>query len=216
MKKRGEKMRNILFCIFLIFLVGCIPASEELGIEPGVIEAVPEETVEEGLNLIDKLIPNEYKFTPMSSLTIEGKKVTVKDITPEYEVIVDVQGEERVISTTQMQEYISGLSVMLTEIKVDPTGVNTYAILKITKFELGENEHLLFYQDKITVDNKVITLADVYTDSLNSISVGVNGVYERLTKGEAKTMEGLKVTNVRTNPRATSSEKYAIVKVEIL
>lgn len=210
-------MRKILLCILLVFILGCVPVAEELtGLEPGEIEEGAEELVEEGLSFVDKIIPNEYRFVPGASLTILGKKVTVKDITTEYETIIQVDGTQKTIKTTQTPEYINGLNVVATELNFDGTGLNTYVILKITEFKLGEDEYLLFYKDKMEIDGKKVELDDVYTDNKDSISVGVQGVYARIIKGETKVLNGIEVTNVRTNPRAISSEKYAVLKLIVL
>ena len=83
---------------------------------------------------------------------------------------------------------------------------------------LNENEYILDFNKEITVLGKKIVLRDVTNGDASSIQVqvsqGLEGDTKNIVKGKTEDLIGLKITHVRSNPRAISYEKYAIVRVE--
>ena len=199
-------MKKILICLLLIFIMGCIPLEE-------IKEEGVEKYVEEGVGFVKEIVADEYKFIPGGSIVIEDTKLEVIDINTEYEVTVKVKDIEYVIYETQQREIIDGLDITAKEIKFDPTGENTYVILKAVKYEANPNEYLMYINDEITVADHIVILLNVDTDKLQSISIRVDTTDNRVNKGKTVQAHNLEITNIDTNPRAVTSEKYAIVKV---
>lgn len=205
-------MKKILFSLLILFLMGCVPLQQiKQPVEENIGEV--ENLVEEGTGFVKEIVAEEYKITPGGAMTVEGIKLKVVDITPDYEILLNVDDIDYIIYETHKQEIVRGLEIVVNDKKFDPTGKNTYVILKVTKFVPGENEYLMYNNDQITVADKVITLSSVDTDTLQSILIKVNNIEKRLNKGQTENINNLAVTNVNTNPRAVTSEKYAIVKV---
>ncbi len=199
-------MKRILFCLLVIFLVGCIPLEE-------IKEEGVEKYVQEGVGFVKEIVANEYKFTAGGSTVVEGIKITLIEITPDYEVKLKVKDIEYTIYETQKREIIDGLDILAKEIKFDPTDKNTYVILKVIKYEAKPNEYLMYLNDEITVEDYTITLLDVDTDKLKSLNLRVHNTDTRINKGKTETLHNLEITNIETNPRAIAFERYAIIKV---
>lgn len=209
-------MKKILICLLVLFLVGCAPISEFKGLEE--IKSVEptediEEQIDEGIKFAKEIIAEEYKLLPGESLIVGDKRLELLDITSDYEVIINIDGKEYVIYETNKKEIVNNLEILLTRIKFDPTGKDTYVILKAKEYELGTNEYIMYINDKIIVQGHTIILLDVDTDKLQSINLRVGNIDKRINKGKTEIINNLKITNLETNPRAITAEKYAIIKV---
>lgn len=202
-------MKKILLCLLVLFLVGCIPLE---GLKEQGPEQV-EEYVQEGVGFVKEIVANEYKIKPGGSLVVDGVKVQLTDITSEYEVKIKVNDIDYTIYETQKQEVVDGLDFKAKEIKFDPTGKDTYTILKIVKFVPNENEYLLHINEEAVIGDHKVTMLAVDTDTLQSILVRVDTADKRINKGQTERINNLDIINVDTNPRAVTSEKYAIIKV---
>ncbi len=203
-------MKKILICLLILFVMGCMPAKQFEELEP--IEEI-EEYVEEGVDFAKEIITEEYKLIPGESLVVDDKKIELLEVTSDSEVKLKVNYKEYTIYETHKQEIVNNIEILLTKIKFDPTGKDTHIILKANKYEPGPNEHLMYINDKITIQDHTIILLNVDTDKLQSINLRVDNTDERINKGETKIINNLEITNLETNPRAITAEKYAIIKV---
>jgi len=211
-------MKKILICLLVLLIIGCVP-EKQTGFEKLESIEEPEDInnvgkyIEEGTKFVKEIIADEYKLSPNKFLTLDGKRVELVDITPDYELIMKINGKEYIIYETNKQEIIDNIEIMATKIKFDPTGKNTYAIFKVKKYEPGLNEYLMHINDKIYLKGHTIILLDVDTDKLQSINLRVDNIDKRINKGKTEIIYDLKITNIETNPRAITSEKYAIIKI---
>jgi len=200
----------LILCLLLVFVAGCVP-----------LENKPLDVVDRaGFGLSDaleslkgKLSSNEYLLTPASKVRVDGKLVELKDLAFDYKMIFSIDGQDYLIKETNREEIVNGLSITVTKVSFDPENKDTYAITKIAKYVPGENEYLMYIDNMVTIDGKNVKLYKFLDDK--SIYLSVDNTDERIKEGETKVIKDLKITNVKTNLRAITSEKYSILKIEV-
>lgn len=204
-------MKKLLCLLIILFVVGCIA-------QP-LTETEPDQKVEMGeetSNVVEGGEVSEDTFTVNvgGEVTVDDRKVVVKELTFDYELIIYVSGEERVIYGTKSPEIMQGLKLEVLEVHFDPEGQDSYVVLKVNKFELGENEYLMHIDDEVRIDDEhKVILRDVKEDQFKKITVRVGRDSAVDIKiGETEDVGGVFVTNLDPHPRAISSEKYAVIK----
>jgi len=200
----------LIMLLFLItFLLGCTTADPD----PDPVE---DEVMEQDDIVVDPDQPIEY-FTG-DSFSIEAETLTITDITSDGKIYLDLNNKEFILYGTNNPLKVGSTEVSATSIDINLPPQESSVFLKINKIELNENEYILDFNQKVTILGKQVTLTDVDTDSLDTIrvkvSLGLDTMTERINKGKTKIISDLKITNIRSNPRAVSTEKYAIVKIE--
>lgn len=205
--------RALLFCLLLVLITGCV-LQEKISEQPvkDVVVRVGGELSEKLEQLKGGLGSNEYLMTPESKVTIAGKLVTMKEMTFDYDITFVVDGHEYMVSETNKPDILEGIEITVKKVSFDPEGKETYAITKIVQYTPGANEYLMYLEDATTVGGKAIKLTAFNSDG--SIYVRVESTEDRIREGETKTIRDLKITNVKTNLRAITSEKYSILRIE--
>lgn len=205
--------RALLFCLLLVLITGCV-IQEEISEQPvkDLVTRVSGELSESLQKLTGELGTNEYLMTPGSKVTIDGKLITMKEMTFDYDITFVIDGQEYMVSETNKPEILAGVEITVKKVSFDPEGKETYAITKIVKYTPGANEYLMFKDDIVKVGEKSIKLTEFNSDG--SIYVRVESTEDRIREGDTKTIRDLKITNVKTNLRAITSEKYSILRIE--
>ncbi len=70
----------------------------------------------------------------------------------------------------------------------------------------------MYLEDIVEVDGKSVTLKTFKSDK--SVYVRVEDMEDRVPLGKSIKLRDLTITNVKTNLRAITSEKYSILKIE--
>lgn len=204
--------RLFAFCLLLVFIAGCVPFGKEIPKPTDIVVRAGTELSESLKKVTGELGANEYLMTPESKVNIDGKLVTLKEMTFDYRMTFVVDGQEYLISRTNEPEIINGAEITVKKVSFDPEAKDTYAIVKIVKYTTGENEHLMYIDSSVSVGGKKVQVTMFNNDE--SIYVKVDTTEDRIREGETKVINELSITNIKTNLRAITSEKYSILKIE--
>ena len=172
-----------------------------------------------------KIIPQQpeppeqfYAYFIGDEFKVGDKTVIVKNIQQDGEITLLNNRQDITIKGTGNFAKIDDYEITLSKLNLETDPQKRSVILTIEEIKLNENEYLLDYGEEVRVKGKTVKLKDIHTDELNTISVRVseklNAMTERINGGKTKQILGLNITNIRTNPRPTSYEKYAIVRIE--
>ncbi len=147
-----------------------------------------------------------------------GEILTVKSISQDGEVILNTNGRDIIIKGTGSATKIANEEIIISKLNLNVDSTKRSIVIKVEPIQLNTNEYVLDYQEEVIVQEKKVKLADVDDDDLKSIfisiSKGPNQESKRINKGKTETILGLKITNIRSNARPISFEKYAIIKIE--
>ena len=154
-----------------------------------------------------------------NEVIVDGEKLVLKSISQDGEIVLLRQdGKEISIKGTQSFTKLNSKEIVITKLNLPTDPADRYVVLEVRDFILGPNEYVLEYNRDVSVFDKKVRLTDVYYDKLESIQIkvikGLQSETLRINKGKTKQELGLKITNIRSNPRPISYEKYAIVKIE--
>jgi len=202
-------MKKIIYilALSLIVIYGC---AEEA---PEVIEVEPVVEVEE---VVEEIPDNIYKIG--DEVTIGGESFIISFISQDGEIVLKQDNLEILLEGTNNRAKVNNQEVWATKLDLALDSSERTIELNIEDIELGDNDYIFDLDTKIEILGKNVQLVDIDTDSLESISIRVTddseSITERINKGETIEILGLKVTNIRSNPRAITYEKYAIVGVE--
>ena len=149
---------------------------------------------------------------------IDGTILSVSSISSDGKLTLLNNGKEFIISGTKNPAKIGSKEIMISKLNLEPPLEKRYVELVIEDILLDENEYILDFNKEITVLGKKIVLRDVMNGDAPTIQVqvsqGLEGDTENIVKGKTEEFLGLKITHIRSNSRAISYEKYAIVRIE--
>lgn len=202
--------KALMICLILIFVAGCITVEEK----PKDIVVRASDGLSESLEAVKgDLGSDEYLMTPESRVVIGGREVTMKELAYDYKMTFKIDGQTYLITETNKEEIVNDVIITVKKVNFDPEDVDTYAIVNIIKYVPGENEYLMYYEDNVVVGGSTVTLRRFNDDG--SIYVKVDDLEdERVKKGETIEIRDLSITNVKTNLRAITSEKYSVLRIE--
>lgn len=208
----------LITLIIFLFVCGCVQQQ----VEQQEKTDGPEVELGEGtLNVDEQGAPQENIFTISKGnhIMFNSKKVTIKDLNFDNELILDVDGKELVFFHTKQKEIFQGLIITPQEFHLDKISDDTYAVIKIEELKLEPNQYLVYYNQEISIPGKgKVILKDVFTDNMDGVFVKViteKGTdYARIKKGETVELFELKITNIFPRPRPIGYEKYALMQVE--
>lgn len=153
-----------------------------------------------------------------NEITVGGEIFIIKDITQQGDLTIKRDNKEIIISGTNNPTKVNNQEILISKLNTNIDSSKRSVQLEIGNIALNENEYILEYKKEKDILGKKVTLMDVYTDKLESIqirvSLGIESETVRINLGKTEEVLGLKITNIRPNPRAISLEKYAIVKIE--
>lgn len=214
-------MKKILITlIILLFVCGCMQTTQKSQ-EPETTG--PEVELGEGTHDVDEQgAPQTDTFTISKGnyIMFGDKKVTVKDLNFDNELIININGKELTFYQTKQKEIFQGLVITPQEFHLDKIeGLDTYAVLKIEEFVKEPNQYIIYYNQQIDVPgNGKVILTDVLTDDRSRIAIKVvndqGTEYAKIKKGETVEILGVKITNIFPRPRAIGYEKYAVIQIE--
>ncbi|MBU4502962.1 MAG: hypothetical protein KKA79_10290 [Nanoarchaeota archaeon] len=166
--------------------------------------------------IVDRIGDKEYLLILNEKKKVEGESVKVTEILNIGRVTIEVEGITREMETTRKEEIIDGLKVTTQEIIYNNAKPkNSVVIVKIEKYTPGENEYLLNTDEEKIISNTKIRLMKVFSSTPSSILLDVGETTNRkLNEGVEETLEGLKITLLKSYSRSISSESYAILKIE--
>lgn len=199
-------MRSILILILVstIVLYGCTQPT------PEIIPIIEQESI------IQK--PVEINYHIGDEVTVGGEKFILKHISLDAEAILKQDTKEIRLTGTNSPAKINNQEISISKLNLILDPLKRSIQLSIEDIFLNENEHALDYNQEINIQGKNVKLTDVYTDKLDSIQIKVSQSLEseikRINKGKTEETLGLNITNIRSNPRPITYEKYAIIKIE--
>ena len=207
-----------LLLITLLLISGCshIDAAggeaTDIDDEPEVIYGEPEKDSDDTYVGDDSKV---YILKKGEKVTVDGTLIKVKDFTQNEKLILEIGDQVRQIEETKKEVIVNGL--VITPDKFD---FNSGEItLLVEPLVLKLNEYFVKQGESVKVGSRTFTLTNILTDDLRHIEVQVFA-YEtqyaaRIKESDSKLVGGLKVTNVKSNPRGITLEKYSIVRLEI-
>lgn len=192
------------------------PPKEETIEEPKVIEEpiVEEEIVEEE----PKAEPsNEFLIKIGESIKFDEKTVTLVRLNnlPELKAVFNVDGVEIEVYGTKNLEIIKDIElVMMRYISLENA-----VIVKLEKFELGEDEELVNTRTVLKRFGKEIKIKDIFDNSailLDIINPQTGDVDLKviIKEGESLTSQGITITNLDSFPKGVKIERYAVIKIQ--
>ena len=162
--------------------------------------------------------PIETHYFIDDEVKVGGKVLQLKDISVDAEVLFQYGNRDVSIFGTKDHMKINDQEITLTKIHLEPSLDKRYVVFAIKDVVLLPNEYVLDYHKDIDVLGKKVQLRDADLDDTRTITVHVrSGLYsdiQRIGAGNTKEGLGLKITNIRSNPRPASVDKYAIVRIE--
>lgn len=189
------------------------PPKEEVEEEPAIEEVeTPPETVEEP----EEVASNEFLIGLGDSIEFDKKTITLVALEniPRLKAIFDVDGIERDIYGTKSLEIINNIEVTIMKY----LNLENSIIVKLEKFELGDNEYMITPRKDIPIKNMKVHLEDVQDEGkilINVLGTDLEDSKLIIKEGETKTFAGLKITNIDGFPRGFKIEEYAIIKIEL-
>lgn len=170
-----------------------------------------------GLLRCKELEQNEYLLAKGEVKKVNGKSLTLLSLEPSGRSTLSVDGVTKEIPGTKVMEIINNLEVTVQEVSYDPVKERTEAIFKIKEYEPELDEYLF---EKVGAE-KIIESVRIRLNKVEKstpqnfvlLDVGV-ALNEKVKEGETKEIEGLAVTLVKSWPKGTPSESYAILKVK--
>jgi len=150
-------------------------------------------------------------------INIDKVKYKIKDITTGADLILANDDMEITISGTKNVAKIGKKEISIIKLNLPAQLEKRSVTLKIENIILKENEYLLDYNRDVYVDGKYVKLVGVDNNPSASIRVkvskGLSNDAKTIDKGKTADILGLMITNIRSNPRPISVEKYAIVRI---
>lgn len=198
--------RTLLFS--LVFLILILSACVR---EPSRLLNYPEKTQpeEESLKVvIEEKLPaqEEYELTEGDSAAIAGKKVTVRSISRDEGVKVDVDGVQGFILNTKDFEVLNDVKVETLALDFSSPDLPLVKI-KFEEFDIGENGYLIYADTSLTLNEKRIRLSEVGEDFVY-VEVGPAGA-EKLILNVEKTLDGLRFKLLKTFYQDTTRQPHA-------
>ena len=214
----------ISILLLLIFIVGCshLPQQREsISDENSVVydnvdseqtqdaEKVKYDTMEE--NLEDQLVT----LTEGDTLNYNGQEIKVEKLSRHENLVLRIGDQVRVIDVTKSDLIVNDIVVYVEQFDFE----NNEASVKFKPLVLGENEYLLKIDGTANIGGSVLTLDQISSDDLHYVTVNVYTSYGdqksgRVRQGGTIVVGDVKVTNVQSNPRSITLEKYAILRLE--
>ncbi len=208
----------LLFVLLIIIVSGCLQQKDVMEKEEPVQKIDFDDskiTDKQEIVLPPEPTTNEYKIG--DTLLLGSKKVTIKEIKIDSEILIEVDGLIKYISGTRQPIRIEDYELFATEIDISYDRPSTVT-LESSKFQLGPNEYLFWFREVKNIAGKTVILEDVYVDDFDTILVSVsdksNSDTRRIHIGESETMNNLEITNIKNGHRAVSAEKYSILKIK--
>jgi hypothetical protein len=208
-----KKLISIL--LLLIFIVGCShlspkepDSSSNSNVDEDVVyDNVDSEITESGEKVVT--------LTEGDTLTYNGYDITVEKLSRNDKLILKIGDQIRVIDETKTDLVVYDIVVYVEQFDFD----NSKASVRFKPLVLGDNEYLLKIRGTVDISGSIVTLDQISTDDLHYVTVNVYTSYKqqesgRVKQGETRVIGDVKVTNIKTNPRAISLEKYAILRLE--
>jgi len=214
----------ISILLLLIFIVGCshLPQQREsISDENSVVydnvdseqtqdaEKVKYDTMEE--NLEDQLVT----LTEGDTLNYNGQEIKVEKLSRHENLVLRIGDQVRVIDVTKSDLIVNDIVVYVEQFDFE----NNEVSVKFKPLVLGENEYLLKIDGTANIGGSVLTLDQISSDDLHYVTVNVYTSYGdqksgRVRQGGTIVVGDVKVTNVQSNPRSITLEKYAILRLE--
>lgn len=217
MGKLQIKYLAILFLV-LILISGCshYPSTdgEKNNIvdkeETEIIYGEPDEKPKEVVQTPNKL----YILKKGESVTVDNIIIRVLEFSYDEKLSLEIGGEVRQLEETKEEMIVQGLVIILDAFDFETGKIG----LIIEPLVLGANEYFFKQGGNVKVGSSVFTLDKILTDDLKQIEVKVfaydTQYAERIKEGATKDVGSLRVTNIKTNPRGITLEKYSVVRIE--
>ena len=192
------------------------PAAEEIAEETAeetAEEEEAEEEVPEEEEVEAETSEKEFKVKEGDILEYDGKSIEVQDINKYGSEVYLKEGPNLIkLSGTQSPEIANGIEYKITR---NTFNENQLVTVTIKPLELGTDEYLLSYGEKVTVNNTVIQLGEVKSDSYYTaaafVSIPSKATKEsRVVLGGTIDLHGFDVTLERAFYK---TDRYAVLKI---
>src|SRR3989344_707804 len=212
----------ISILLLLIFIVGCShlpqqrePTSDEnLGIVYDNVDSEDDivyyDTMGEDISGDELVI-----LTEGDTLNYNGQEIKVEKLSRHENLVLRIGDQVRVIDVTKSDLIVNDIVVYVEQFDFE----NNEVSVKFKPLVLGENEYLLKIDGTANIGGSVLTLDQISSDDLHYVTVNVYTSYGdqksgRVRQGGTIVVGDVKVTNVQSNPRSITLEKYAILRLE--
>src|SRR3989344_1810235 len=154
-------------------------------------------------------------LTEGDTLNYNGQEIKVEKLSRHENLVLKIGDQVRVIDVTKLDLIVNDIIVYVEQFDFE----NNQATVKFKPLELGENEYLLKIDGTANIGGSVLTLDQISSDDLHYVTVNVYTSYGdqksgRVRQGGTIVVGDVKVTNVQSNPRSITLEKYAILRLE--
>ena len=154
-------------------------------------------------------------LTEGDTLNYNGQEIKVEKLSRHENLVLRIGDQVRVIDVTKSDLIVNDIVVYVEQFDFE----NNEASVKFKPLVLGENEYLLKIDGTANIGGSVLTLDQISSDDLHYVTVNVYTSYGdqesgRVRQGGTIVIGDVKVTNVQSNPRSITLEKYAILRLE--